>query len=382
MDHIVTLDYFRFFKANLWKECPFWPEDGQCAMRACSLSECTENDLPRLLREDSLEGRIVVKDLPLEWSEEDDHARHWTAMEDDDAKTAQGDLKYYELGSNPERFTGYAGESAHRIWSSIYEENCFTREDSDTCTEKRIFYRLVSGLHASISTHLSWKYLLPDGTWGPNLAEYERRVGSHLDRIENLMTLYSLLVRAVAKAGPQLVGFPIRTGNDTNDALAVKELQSIVSLTGVSSTCPETFDERAMFKGENASSLMEQARSRFFNISRILDCVGCEKCRLWGKIQILGLGTALKVLFSPEDQPSVPLTRSEIVALINFFAKVSYSVKILGEYRLGKLREGLIYHILAPILVSIGLIGAIYWMRKGKVKREKTIVIDKVKKTE
>ena len=29
-----------------------------------------------------------------------------------------------------------------------------------------------------------------------------------------------------------------------------------------------------------------------------MDCVGCEKCRLWGKLQVLGLGTALKILFS------------------------------------------------------------------------------------
>jgi hypothetical protein len=35
-----------------------------------------------------------------------------------------------------------------------------------------------------------------------------------------------------------------------------------------------------------------------FLISAIMDCVGCEKCRLWGKLQVLGLGTALKILFS------------------------------------------------------------------------------------
>lgn len=33
-----------------------------------------------------------------------------------------------------------------------------------------------------------------------------------------------------------------------------------------------------------------------------MDCVGCEKCRLWGKLQVLGLGTALKILFSVGDQ--------------------------------------------------------------------------------
>lgn len=32
-----------------------------------------------------------------------------------------------------------------------------------------------------------------------------------------------------------------------------------------------------------------------------MDCVGCQKCRLWGKIQITGLGTALKVLFAYDE---------------------------------------------------------------------------------
>ena len=34
-------------------------------------------------------------------------------------------MMYVDLLLNPERFTGYAGASALRIWSSIYKENCF-----------------------------------------------------------------------------------------------------------------------------------------------------------------------------------------------------------------------------------------------------------------
>lgn len=30
-----------------------------------------------------------------------------------------------DLTLNPERFTGYAGDSAHNVWRAIYEENCF-----------------------------------------------------------------------------------------------------------------------------------------------------------------------------------------------------------------------------------------------------------------
>lgn len=42
------------------------------------------------------------------------------------------------MTENPERFTGYAGESAARVWKAIYEENCFNivhrmTEGCETC---------------------------------------------------------------------------------------------------------------------------------------------------------------------------------------------------------------------------------------------------------
>lgn len=47
-------------------------------------------------------------------------------------------------------------------------------------------------------------------------------------------------------------------------------------------------------------------RDKFRNISRIMDCVTCEKCRLWGKLQFLGVGTALKVSNKPSPFRNEP----------------------------------------------------------------------------
>jgi len=44
--------------------------------------------------------------------------------------------------------------------------------------------------------------------------------------------------------------------------------------------------------------LLEEIQDKFYNISRIFDCIGCDKCRFNGKVQIKGLGTAMKILFS------------------------------------------------------------------------------------
>lgn len=43
-----------------------------------------------------------------------------------------------------------------------------------------------------------------------------------------------------------------------------------------------------MFSGGNqAAKLKEEFRLHFRNISQIMDCVGCDKCKLWGKLQVI-----------------------------------------------------------------------------------------------
>lgn len=65
--------------------------------------------------------------------------------------------------------------------------------------------------------------------------------------------------------------------------------------------------------------MQEEFRSHFYNISRIMDCVGCNKCRLWGTVQVQGIGTALKILFAKPHH--LHLRRLEIVALFNVLGK-------------------------------------------------------------
>jgi ERO1-like protein beta len=116
---------------------------------------------------------------------------------------------YVSLVNNPERYTGYVGEHAGAVWREIYRENCFELQPQNsgdeatmsrsnigqsgsaksdleaimlgrnqgrmggatvaqgynqlrldnTCLEKRVFWRLISGTHTSISTHLCWDNL-------------------------------------------------------------------------------------------------------------------------------------------------------------------------------------------------------------------------------
>ena len=48
--------------------------------------------------------------------------------------------------------------------------------------------------------------------------------------------------------------------------------------------------------------LKEQFKTHFRNVSQIMDCIGCDQCRLWGKVQVTGLATALKILFEMDEK--------------------------------------------------------------------------------
>lgn len=92
-----------------------------------------------------------------------------------------------------------------------------------------------------------------------------------------------------------------------------------------------------MFKDANAIELKEDFKNRFRNVSRLMDCVGCDKCRLWGKVQTQGYGTALKVLFEFDESKGVdenpPLRRTELVALVNTLDKLSTSLNAVGKFQ-------------------------------------------------
>ena len=331
-------------------------------------------------------GESVGESCVVEYDDECDE-RDYCVPEDESA-SAKGD--YVSLVENPERFTGYSGPGAHQVWEAIYRENCFSKpldgaggeqsstlpglsmgfpgrsqnqakaaldfkqvvkaqdleglDFDDECLEKRVFYRVISGMHASISTHLCYDYLnQTTGEWGPNVECYRNRLHYHPERISNLYFNYALVLRAVGKLRNYVQGYTFCTGDPTQDA-RTKEM--ITTLADVIPAGPKIFDESVMFQDQTVDgmSLKEDFRNRFRNVSRIMDCVGCDKCRLWGKLQTAGYGTALKVLFefgngghTEEEKPL--LRRTELVALINTLDKISTALKALEHFRFLLLEE-------------------------------------------
>jgi len=97
---------------------------------------------------------------------------------------------YVNLKENQEAWTGYQGQ---KIWSVIYGENCFNQE---MCKEEKMFNNLISGLHTSISSHLT-EYYFEEGRnkSKPNFRLFFEKVGNFPERIKNLYFIYSVLLR-------------------------------------------------------------------------------------------------------------------------------------------------------------------------------------------
>eukprot|EP00879_Flechtneria_rotunda_P015861 GHRR01016588.1.p1 GENE.GHRR01016588.1~~GHRR01016588.1.p1 ORF type:complete len:419 (+),score=117.45 GHRR01016588.1:349-1605(+) len=368
VSRLTQTGFFRYFKVNIYCDCPLWPDDSMCAMRACSVCECGANEVPApwLAAEKEaektckavqnpecdtegcaieMEGRVNQSLDPAVKQQLIRHDNGWRGLnnpwmaEGEDAE----EFQYINLLVNPERYTGYKGEHAHRIWSAIYNQSCFT--DGVSCSEERVFYRLISGMHASISCHLAADYLLDEqqGIWGPNLEEFKQRLGTPevRDRVQNLYFAYLFVLRAAMKAAPLLTSYEYDTGLQEEDAQTRQLLTQLLANPAIVEACPMPFDEGRLWKGDNAAELKAQLQATFQNITRIMDCVGCEKCKLWGKLQTLGIATALKILFSARDctgtlpaSAALPfgeeleLERNEVIALINLLGRFSHSLEM------------------------------------------------------
>ena len=380
---IVQRPFFRIFKVNLERPCQFFPEDGMCGRESCAVSECYEDEIPEpwrtgLPRTCSATPRRRPREAEMGWlSSQNDvdynlltSFHNFDAYDGPDVSIVQGStrsllpelaelnggttstvthaapkldsrdeaMSYVNLQRNPERYTGYVGRPATRIWNAIYEENCFGEKDGGDhhCFEERVFFRLMSGLHTSINTHLS-RHFYPNDA--PNLLLWQHKVGMHPDRIENLYFTFLLISRAVALSLPHLTDYEYDTGDPSNDMEVARLLEELAELPIFQSNLP-CFDETALFSSsgqagvglEGAGTQLKLKRDfvqHFRNVSLILDCVTCEKCKLWGKLQVFGVGTSLKVLMSEGAGVPYDLERNEIIAMFNTLSKLSQSIRTI-----------------------------------------------------
>jgi len=381
LEELVQTPFFRYFKTDLFCECPLWPDDGMCSLQDCSVCECEAEEVPQPWRdaEKAAENGDQTHESCASIQHESDldrtiqpsikaklkSVRDWKGYKNPWMPDDNGvEYSYINLIRNQERYTGYKGEHANRVWSAIYEQPCFADvidASADVPAERRVFYKLISGMHSSITAHIVGDYLIDaeKGIWGPNLEMFKWRLGNPKVRmyVENLYFSYLFVLRAVLKAGPILRQTHFDTGSPKEDARTAELMKSLVDNQALKHTCPIPFDEGRLWKDERAEELRAQLQNAFHNITRIMDCVGCEKCKMWGKLQLLGIATSLKILFSSEDcsgglaaeaglntssgeggigngLPPLVLERNEVIALVNLLERLSTGVEVVRSLSL------------------------------------------------
>ncbi|KAF3626094.1 Endoplasmic reticulum oxidoreductin-1, partial [Capsicum annuum] len=121
----------------------------------------------------------------------------WT----NDDETDNGEMAYVNLLLNLERYTDASGE---------------------ICQEKKVLYKLISGLHSSISIHIAADYLLDKTTklCGTNPDLMYGRVLQYLEHVRNLYFTYLFVLRVVTKVKSNLERAEYDTGNPEEDLKA------------------------------------------------------------------------------------------------------------------------------------------------------------------
>ena len=331
-----------------------------------SSSSSSKASIPRTPFSDPVDTTITSKeDRTTSFIDEDDCSKNqtspkfWldicTGPENKDARKKQEEEEenssYVNLRLNPERWTGYNGS---HVWRAIYEENCLKGEKKEDglCYEERVLYRLLSGMHASVNIHVALHANPPqseDQEWLPDPARFAQLFENHPERLKNLHFSFVVMLRALRKATPALAKFPTDLGQDAMEDEKTRQLKMklLDSPQVLGKSCEEVFnafDEARLFSDVGVASSEAlvngggsdkmQFKDIFRNITEVIDCVACQKCRLHGKLQILGIGTALKILLLPEEvlMNEDVITRSEFVAMINTIAKFSRALMASSHF--------------------------------------------------
>ena len=377
LDNIRKSAFFRIFKVNFDSECNFWTQNKICSFSTCTICQCDDKEVPLPWKQDSIKDTVQKDKDDIFFqtlvSKYNYSSSEWLVENEIDNKNGI----YVNLLNNPETWTGYQGL---KIWEAIYRENCFAHSQYEMCLEEKLFYKIISGLHSNINLHLSYNYLKDDVNktdHNNNLLEYtnnitlaQNRVYKHSDRLNNLFYLYSILIKSLKKAEKTISSFDFETGDPSLDKIASKNMTNFYNtfntLKGMNEVQSKV-SNNPYLKRFVSYERLDELKSRFRNITSILDCVGCQKCKLHGKLQVYGLGAMLKILVEPKND--IPLKRNELIAFINLASKVSRAIGYLTSYKKQIIQEKFYFKLLMFSMVIGGslfiILLNIYYYKKG-----------------
>lgn len=248
---------------------------------------------------------------------------------------------YYDTEQFPEGYTGYDGSE---IWNYIHQKICFDGFGYDDDHWKADFNKAVSGLHTVVTAQVvrgiqdrvnSGEGFSDDEVWRDPAAEYDRRLGEGGETpqaVENLYFAYMLFLSAAAKAKDRLID-ECRAGKI--DSESEKALATFMDLPAMNDPSVGIVAQKLQNHAAQDPNNLWEARMRSRELLRIMNCVQCNKCRLHGKIAMMGLSTALQIHMGRNGNGEDPMriNRVELAAMMSTLHKFSRAVDFCQQVR-------------------------------------------------
>ena len=248
---------------------------------------------------------------------------------------------YYDLEEFPEGYTGYDGSD---IWGFIHEKIAFKGYDYNDDHWKADFNKAVSGIHSLVSAQITRgiqekidakEEFTDEEVWRDPKAEFERRLsngGEEPMAMENLYFAYMLFLSAASKAKDKLLA---DCKNGSIDAQSAEILKGFLALPVLCDPAVEVAKEKLHDHALQSQNNLWEARMRTRDLLRIMNCVQCNKCRLHGKVAMLGLSTALQIHLGRTGEGVDPnrIHRVELAALLTTITKFSKAIEYCKSSR-------------------------------------------------
>lgn len=248
---------------------------------------------------------------------------------------------YYDTEEFPEGYTGYDGSE---IWDFIHNKICFADYGYDDDHWKADFNKAVSGIHSVVSAQVvrgiqekvnAGEEFTSEEIWRDPKIEFDRRLsktGETPMAMENLYYAYMLFLSAAAKAKDKLLA-DCQSGKIDSESATV--LRGLLSLPVLGDPAVEVAPRRLHDHALQSRNNLWEARLRTRDLLRLMNCVQCNKCRLHGKVAMMGMSTALQIHLGRTGEGGDPsrIHRVELAALMSTIYKFSRAVDFCKRMR-------------------------------------------------
>lgn len=240
----------------------------------------------------------------------------------------QGKDGYIDLRTVKESYSPTA-TGGSEVWKELY----------NLVKDNEQLEPLLSGLHFSVTTHLAAYHTNILGYYFSNPLLFKKKF--RRDYKENFLQLYAIVRTAVATLSENSgeISEPAKRLANRLRRIILKEIEMkkhTMTYHGISTDKKallekskvkdvENMDNDLIAEDQNSSeSVMNHTvkidRKEIDVINEMakeLACLQCEKCKLWGTIQVKGIKSAIKAL------NGMPLFSNEVIYLVNLFEKLS-----------------------------------------------------------